>query len=323
MTAPRELPRFDTAHIGPLRDLLNRFAKLKPTIGDFVRFRVVVDANFVIQDLTQRVRHPERGTALEELIRATVVDAYAPRWLDTEMVSAIEQTAEKRRLPVDALQREWLSYRQLLRWDDSLRVPDGNSAIVADPKDTPYIVLEDKIAAHGILSKDAHIKQMGGHPLTLDFVLSVRRYARGAVACVSIRFMGVLVSMIALQALTETLRGTGQILMRLPDAVKVLLLLLVIAALLHPGARKWISGKSGELCELLAPCWSVLWDIMVSAASLASEAQVQATVSLTEASAAARPRLPTRLPRRRTRRVGGGSRIAMRPLVAGAATVAS
>jgi len=318
MTTPRELPRFDTAQIGPLRDLLSRFANLKPTIGDFVRFRVVVDANFIIQDLTQRVRHPERGTALEELIRATVVDAYAPRWLDTEMLSAIQQTAKKRRLPVDALQREWLSYRQLLRWDDSLRVPDGNCANAADPKDTPYVVLEDKIAAHGILSKDAHIKRMGGHPLTLDFVLSARRYARGAVACVSIRFMGILVSMIALRTLYEAVRGIGQTLVRLPDGLKVLLLLLVIAALVHPGARKWISDKSLELCERLAPYWGVVLDVIMRATALASEAQAQATASLLEASAAVRPRVPSRPVRRRTRRIAGRRRIAKAPCLADA-----
>ncbi len=267
----------------------------------------------------QRVRHPESGTALEELIRATVVDAYAPRWLDTEMLSAIQQTAKKRRLPVDVLQREWLSYRQLLRWEDSLRGPDGNCTNAIDPKDTPYVVLENKIAAHGILSKDAHIKRMGGHPLTLDFVLSARRYARGAVACVSIRFMGMLVSMIALKTLYETVRGIGQTLMKLPDGLKVLLLLLVIAALLHPGARKWMSDRSLEFCERLAPCWGVVLDVMVRAASLASEAHAQATVSLREASAAVRPRAPSRSMRRRTRRIGRRRRIATAPCISSAA----
>jgi len=318
MTTSSGLPRFDTAQIGPLRDFLNRFTTLKPTVGAFVRFRVVVDANFVIQDLTQRVRHPERRTALEELIRATVVDAYAPRWLDTEMESAMQQTAAKRRLSVEALQREWRTYRDLLRWDDSLRVPDKDCATAIDPKDAPYIVLEDKISAHGILSKDAHIKQMGGHPL--DFVLSVRRYARGAVACVSIRAMGVAASMIALKAVVETVRGAMHALMNLPDGIKVLLLLLAIAVLLHPEARKWIGDVSTELGKLLAPCWSAVWELVVAAAALANEAQAQANASLTEASAAVRPYRPARRPRRRTRRLRGGDRLALAPLVASAAT---
>jgi hypothetical protein len=91
--------RFDTSQIGRLREILERFSTLKQIVGDFVRFRVVIDANFVIQELIQRVRFPERCTALEELILATVIDAYAPRWLDEEMVSAVTQQRPSERCP--------------------------------------------------------------------------------------------------------------------------------------------------------------------------------------------------------------------------------
>jgi hypothetical protein len=55
MPAPGTPPRFDTAQIGLLREILPRFGNLRATLGDFVRIRVVVDANFVIQELMQRV----------------------------------------------------------------------------------------------------------------------------------------------------------------------------------------------------------------------------------------------------------------------------
>jgi predicted nucleic acid-binding protein len=302
MDTPSRAPRFDTAQIGPLRNILARFANLKPAVGDFVQFRVVVDANFVIQELMQRVRFPERRTALEELIRATVIDAYAPRWLDFEMPSAIAQTAAKRKMSAEALWVEWQCYRQLLKWDESLRSPECLGIVDVDPKDAPYVHLEDKIFAHGILSKDAHIKRMGGHPLTLDFVFSARRYARGAVACVSIRVMGVMISTIALKAVVDALRATTRALTALPDGVKVLLLLSALLAVLHPGMRKSICDVGAEVGSLLAPIWNVLWEIAMAASALERDARSEATASLAEASAAVKPCPQARLRRRRPRR---------------------
>jgi predicted nucleic acid-binding protein len=302
-------PRFDTGQIGPLRDILCRFGNLKATIGDFVRIRVVVDANFVIQELMQRVRYPERRTALEEVVRATVIEAYAPRWLDKEMESAITQTAAKRRLSAEKLRSEWHEYRQLLKWDNALQGPleHGKSAPI-DPKDTPYIVLENKIAACGILTKDPHIKQMGGHPLTLDFVFSARRYARGAVACVSVRVMGVVVSMMAIKALVESVRGVTRALAALPDGVKALLILAAVAALLHPGARKWVCDLSAEIGVVLLPIWNAMWDVFTAMATFANESQAEATVALGEVSAAARILRPIERRPRRARRMRRGTK---------------
>jgi predicted nucleic acid-binding protein len=317
MAMPSGSARFDTAQIGPLREFLNRFANLKSSVGDFVCFRVVVDANFVIQELMQRVRYPARRTALEELIRATVVDAYAPRWLDSEMESAIAQTSAKRKMSADALKREWLSYRGLLKWDDSLRVTECRGLSV-DPKDTPYIDLDEKISAHSILSKDSPIKQMGGHPLTLDFLFSARRYARGAVACVSIRVMGVVFSMVAVTALVQSIRTAMRALMSLPDGGKVLLLLAAIAALLYPGARQWIWEMRAEVGELLTQIWSVISEFVLAAAAMASEAQSDATSSLAEAVAAVRPYRPAQRRRRRFRRLHRNKNRETPPLLAAA-----
>jgi predicted nucleic acid-binding protein len=281
--------RFDTSQIGRLRELLERFSTLKQIVGDFVRFRVVIDANFVIQELIQRVRFPERCTALEELIQATVIDAYAPRWLDEEMVSAVTKTASKRKMSREALWAQWQVYRRLLKWDDQLNEPGQHSTATIDPKDTPYIELEKKIGAHGILSKDAHIKKMGGHPLTLDFVFSTRRYARATIACVSIRVLGVVVSLLAFKALVETLRAATRGLTALPDGVKALLLLAGAAALLHPGARTRICEMAREMSALIVPVWNGVSEFVLAAATMATVAQSESTSSLAEASLAVRP----------------------------------
>jgi predicted nucleic acid-binding protein len=319
MTQARNIPRFDTAQIGPLRIALTKLGALKSGIGDFVRFRVVVDANFVIQELIQRIRHPERRTALEELIGATIIEAHAPRWLDHEMESAIHQTAAKRSLSADALRLEWQNYRLMLKWDDSLRTPDGNDDGQIDPKDAPYIRLQERIGAHGILSKDRHIKQMGGHPLTLDFVLSARRYARGAVTCIGIRVAGAVVSVIAIKVLIDAIGGIARGLAALPESAKVLLLLAAVAALLHPKSREWICDLSFAVIEHWVPIWNVLSEFLVAAAALANEAQTEAITSLAQASAVVRPIRPAPRRRRRARRTLRREPSSARPVMPGLA----
>jgi hypothetical protein len=224
------------------------------------------------------------------------------------MVSAVAKTASKRKMSREDLWAQWQIYRRLLKWDDQLNKPGLHSMATIDPKDAPYIDLEEKIAAHGILSKDAHIRKMGGHPLTLDFVFSTRRYARATVACVSIRVLGVVVSLLAFKVLTETLRAATRGLTALTDAAKGLLLLAGVAALLHPGARKCICEMAGDMTALIVPVWNCVSEFALAAATIATEAQIESTSSLAEASLAVRsPRVVTNTaaltrPRSRTRR---------------------
>jgi hypothetical protein len=141
---------------------------------------------------SQRCR---RGaTALEELIRSTVVVAHAPRWLDVEMASAIEQASRQYGLPTEALRERWKEFQALFIWGETLREPGQASSECCDPKDLPYVLLERKIGADGILSRDRHIGKLGGHPLTLDFVLSTRGYAREVVKTITLRVGGIAAS---------------------------------------------------------------------------------------------------------------------------------
>jgi hypothetical protein len=58
--------RIDTANIRHFRALLGGDEKLLASIGQFAQFRVIIDANFVVRALLQKIKYPERGpTALE------------------------------------------------------------------------------------------------------------------------------------------------------------------------------------------------------------------------------------------------------------------
>ena len=91
---------FDPTHLTQLRALLEQPTFRPLWLKGLVRLRVVVDANCILQSLVYREEHPAcRATALEEAIKSTVLEVYAPRWLDEEMRSAIAQAAQIRNLP--------------------------------------------------------------------------------------------------------------------------------------------------------------------------------------------------------------------------------
>lgn len=83
-------------------------------------------------------------------------------------------------------------------------------------KDLPYVLLERKIGADGILSRDRHIGKLGGHPLTLDFVLNPRGYAREVVKTITLRVGGIVVQVTSLMILDGVLRGVGRGVAALP-----------------------------------------------------------------------------------------------------------
>jgi predicted nucleic acid-binding protein len=234
--------QFHTSQIRFLRAWLARNSQLVTSIGQFAQFRLVVDANIVIQELVQRVRFPERGTALEELIRATIVVLHAPRWLATEMESAIPQVASKRKLSEEKLRACWQDFQVLLTWDETwLLPPEGSGAI--DEKDLPYVLLEKAIAADGILSKDRHIERMGGNRLTLDFVFAARQYARASVVTVSIHFCGHAIGAVALRTAIGLSKTVLDLAARLPPRWKLILLVAAVVALIHPATGAWIGQR--------------------------------------------------------------------------------
>jgi len=116
------------------------------------------------------------------------------------------------------------------------------------PERPTYIALKTRLGADEILSKDHHIAQMRGHPLTLDFVLSARRYAPAAVDGQH-RVLATVTSTVALMALVDLLRGMGRALIALPTELKTLLLVGGIVVVLHPECPRWIAERCIDGCR--------------------------------------------------------------------------
>jgi predicted nucleic acid-binding protein len=258
---------------------------LLASIGQFAQFRVVIDANFVIRDLLQKIKYPGRGrTALEEVVRAGVLEVYAPRWLETDLTSAIQQVAKRRNVAEADLWSTWRDYQALIKWDETWDSPPQEFEPTDDPKDLPYVNLEDMVKAIGVLSNDRDIERMGGNRLTLDFVFATRDYARTAVVSVGIRVSGRFVGAMAIESLVRIVNAVKSSLERLPPRWKSVLLCVTVFVFLHPNSRLWLT----ERLRKLGPIVSAVIDIVLELTSLEAQKREDAKVHLTNVRAAAR-----------------------------------
>lgn len=252
---------FDTSSLAMLRQWLERNPAVYEQLGAIARFKLVIDANFVLADLRYRGKHPMRGpTALEELVRSTVFEVHAPRWLETEIAKHLPLIAQKSGLDLNALQQHWLQYQALLHWNDSLFAPDYGSHC-EDPKDLPYVRLAARIGAFGILTVDSDIAAMGGHMLPRDFVISARLYARAATVSFSLRALGITLSGLSLQALLSMVQTATRKFLALPEAARLALVAGFLLMLVHPGhgagwSHSWRQSRCscGRSASSCSPC---------------------------------------------------------------------
>lgn len=273
---------FDTKEIATFRRWLDQNPALLNTVGQFARFRVVVDANIVVQDLIHRVKYPERGnTALQELIQSTVIEAHAPRWLEQEITSAIPQAARRQVLPEQLLWDCWHQYKQVLIWDETLR--DAPTSASVDPKDVPYAVLEKTIGALGILSHDRHFQKMGCNLLTFEFVLTMRNYARASVVDVGIRVSGAMVGTITISMIRTIISAIAAGINRLPPALRVALMMAAFIAIIHPGTRGWIAERWRSISPAATDLWNEIGPILVRLGQTAQAKRIEAEVHLAKA----------------------------------------
>lgn len=277
--------RYHTDHIRQLREWLSRYPSMMESIGQFAKFRMVVDANFVIRNIVQHVRYPERGTtALEEMIQATIIEVHAPVWLETEVAAVIPKIAAQRKLSEGKLWECWQEFRTLLKWDETSVAPPGDGDFVGDPKDLPYVILEKAINAVGVLSQDHDIEKMGGNRLTLDFVFSVRQYARAAVVTVGIRVGAYTIGAITLGAFIRLFVAIRNAVIRLPSGIKVILIAGVMFAILHPPTRQTILRKLRAISPTLEGLQGVLVEAVIEGTKLSQGKLAEASTHLQMAS---------------------------------------
>jgi hypothetical protein len=296
--------RIDTGSLKFLRPLLAQIPALRMYTGEIPRFRIVIDACEMVHALLYHLKYPERGPPLlNELIRADLLEVHAPRWLETEMHSAIPQAAESSGFSEGALWDIFETYRPKLLWDETLRTAGSSGC---DPKDVPYIVLAEKIAAVGIFTNDPDIAKLGGHPLSIGFIVATKDYARSAAKSISYRIASVLIPGVTLLTVVGTAVGIVNLFMRMPPGVQATIIAALGVALAIPKSRRWLMDFAGMLVSLAR---DVAPELMRGILDLAAAAEAEKPI--TDATLAKATQL-TQRPRRRLKPAAAARRVATR-----------
>jgi len=226
-----------------LRIVFNYWKESSVVLGTAAQFRLVVDSNVVIGDLLWLVmerKNPEAKTDLMEVLEAETIDLYAPSKLFEEVDEHLPLIAAEKGIDVNKMHAEWASYKSRIK----IAEPDEEKVRVlkngVDPDDAEFIALAETLGASGVISKDKHIKQMGGAHISVTCVTHLRNYSRSTAIELQIMFGGVAFAKIGYVAIAGMFAG-GKALVesvsKAPDWVKLALLAGGVFIALHPGAR--------------------------------------------------------------------------------------
>jgi predicted nucleic acid-binding protein len=247
----------DSAVLNSLRDLIELYPALQQMVGQLPRLDIVLDANIAIADLLHRHRNPQlKQTLLEEAFKSGTLQIYAPRWLETEMLtSTIPQVSKKKKISQEALLTIWESYKAIIIFDERYAHPEELANPDLDTKDTPYVELQKSISALGILSNDKDIEVLGGTKLDRKIVLTLCSYARAASYSVSIKIGSVVVSHVSLSLFKVVVLSLGSVVSRMPDWMKLLLLIGGCLVLAHPSSRERLISLIRSVGQGVVDVW--------------------------------------------------------------------
>ncbi|MCL4526003.1 MAG: PIN domain-containing protein [Gammaproteobacteria bacterium] len=263
---------------------LRKIEGMKNLLGHLAQFNVVVDANIILGDLIWLVgkrKNPEATTELVECINAGTIVAYVARPVLAEVDEHIATIATAKKLPEDALRREWKSYRKLLK----LRTP--SKALVdrykegQDPDDAPTIALAKMIRADGILSKDSDVVAMGGLVIELDFTNHARDYSRKTAVAVTIRCSGgivLIVSWASIEIILKSAVGCVAWFRSLPASVQIILLFAVVAVASNKNAQEHVIAMIAPLRTAISGHWPEAIDWLASVGATLAENTIKPPV---------------------------------------------
>ncbi|HEX9466257.1 MAG TPA: PIN domain-containing protein [Alphaproteobacteria bacterium] len=260
-----------------IRQFLEFRDNLKQFISPIASYPVVVDANVFIGELLflskQGTTAHEMPELLECLVAQTLV-AYVTSDIVAEVERNMERLALKRGFTADVWTTHWAAYKPLLRVEDPDPPAVARHANGRDPSDAPTVALAEILAVCGILSKDKDIKAMGGKVIPIRFKIELRDYSRQAAVFVSLQIGGYYVALGTVDAIAFAASALGRVLERfrtLPDAVKILAVVAVAVALLHPTSRKAILDALKKIAAAASDAFPAVMAFLLQAAQVVEE----------------------------------------------------
>lgn len=249
----KESPYFVASdNLKELKEFANRWENLNHYFGQIVDFKFVVDANVIIGDirwLVYKRKNPDARTNLQEVIDAGITEVYVPKQIFSEVKENLADIAREENIDFDELMSEWTEYqKKLIIYEPDDEIVEKYKGGI-DPDDAPFIAIAEELNLAGVVSNDPHIEKMGGKKIPVEFITSIRGYARAAAIDFNIRCSGVSLGMVGIATLKGMLSGIKALVNyigKLPDQVKVMMIIGGIICIAHPVIRKKIVNITGN-----------------------------------------------------------------------------
>lgn len=235
---------FKSNDLPKLTRLLKQVEHLKEDV-DLFQVRLILDANVIMKSLRwlcKKRENPDARTEIVELLDCKVVEGFAPTYLITEIENNIPEVCTKQKLDEQAMRANWDEIRGKITFIEVGGPGDGTDPSQIDPKDVPYIRLQEKLKAP-ILSNDGHIERMGGKAIRIEILSPLRAYSRKTAIEYNLKVVGIGACIIAAAigaALSSGIKAAAGKVRRMPKLFLVFVALLIIFALIHPTSRRAI-----------------------------------------------------------------------------------
>lgn len=216
-------------------------------LASLFQVNLILDANVIVRELiwaTTRRKNPHGRSELLEVLEVETVIAWAPTFLESEVEKYIPLIIEKgaRHEEVTA---HWLRLRTLIKLVDVGGIPE-DGVDYRDPKDVPYLRLQQKINAT-IVTADKDIAAMGGTVAPIAVMATLRAYSRAAAVQVTFQVGGYALGGLSLKALSGATKfvhsAAKKAAVNVPREVWLGLLALLCVAMVIPASRTWIRSQ--------------------------------------------------------------------------------
>jgi len=142
------------------------------------------------------------------------------------------------------------------------------------------------LGASGVISKDKHISEMGGNPISMDCVAYLRDYLRSTAIELNIKIHDVRFALLGVAGLHAILRGIRALIAGIrssPDWLKFSLVLGGLFVLLHPGSRAKLNHALSNTLAFVGEATPHVVDFLASASMLAEKNRAEAQMHLANA----------------------------------------
>jgi len=218
---------------------------------------VVVDSNILLADLRYMLRTSKLST-LFKLAEAKRIVIFFPAESIHEIENHFPKMAKESRTTIHEVREKWNhTYSRLIRLVPDLKprvpAPMENDLRNRDPKDIPFLRLASFLSPEWFLTEDKDLLSLGvGNKNYIDISIDLRGYHAGESIMYTFFACGTVITLTGVavvNALYDAIRALYHLIKSLPNAVRIVCMVIIIAAYMWPKSRSLIK----DICLTVLP----------------------------------------------------------------------